>query len=517
MLKIKRTYNIITREGTTADIIDVVMTAYRIESDPQIEQLANELRGNNDTDTCRNVWQFLIDKIRYVADVNVQEVKSPARLIHDGTGDCKSYSILTATVLRYLGIDHFFRFVSYSNKKRATHVYVVAIIDNKQIPIDAVAYVQAGAPFGTELKYTYRADMSEQTTTIAYLAGIQRNAIGNIKSDIDPHEFLNSGLFNVWLDDAESDLTQAKGYLLSEWDKYWTIYGFATSEGSAVEALNRLQYIGAMIRFYNENRYDDDILIRGGYAFDYVITRAEFDSKRADPTDRDFFNDAQHERIMELTAQLTSGSRSFLDFWHQNIVMANVPYTNAGTIMGIGSISDIRSNLKKTGGYYLYTYIADKDAQRYGAEVYRKRLIQKRMMDLNKEVLTTSGTMTSAEIDNLVFSGCMTTWGTTPEMAVQGLKPRVGIIDPASILAILKIVAVAVGIIVSIIKAISSIKAVSEKTVSEGMPAESEWNVGTGSGTGSNAPKGLQQASSILLPLLLAGSLLFKNKSKNKE
>ncbi len=116
-------------------------------------------------------------------------VRTPARLVHDGTGDCKSYSLFTAVILRYLRIKHVFRFASYSPQREATHVYVVAFDGSREIVIDAVAKQQLNSPFGFEKKYNYKCDMANGGTKISYLAGFNpgqkaKKRIGNLGTNI---------------------------------------------------------------------------------------------------------------------------------------------------------------------------------------------------------------------------------------------------------------------------------------------------------------------------------------------
>ena len=68
-MQIKNINKTIFENGGTSDIIKVVMMAYDIENDPQIEVLARKLQGKNNTATARNIWQYLIENINYRADV----------------------------------------------------------------------------------------------------------------------------------------------------------------------------------------------------------------------------------------------------------------------------------------------------------------------------------------------------------------------------------------------------------------------------------------------------------------
>lgn len=173
-MKIRNINKVLYTNGGTSDIIRVVMMAYDIESDPQIYELAEKLKGSTTVETCKNIWKYLVDNIRYAADSDGDRgemVRTPARLVHDGTGDCKSYSLFTAVILRYLRITHVFRFASYSERREATHVYVVAFDGKREIVIDAVAKQQLNSPFGFEKKYNYKCDMANGGTKISYLSG----------------------------------------------------------------------------------------------------------------------------------------------------------------------------------------------------------------------------------------------------------------------------------------------------------------------------------------------------------
>lgn len=155
--------------GNTADIVSVVMEIYNKDWQ-QVRELARTFGtvGFQPTETiCKNIFDYIINNVRYKEDpAGVQWVKTPARLIADGVGDCKSMSIFTASCLRCLGIDHFFRFVSFDpSRKDATHVYVVALLplhegragEGLEIIIDPVV---RPVQFNKEEPYTYRWDLS---------------------------------------------------------------------------------------------------------------------------------------------------------------------------------------------------------------------------------------------------------------------------------------------------------------------------------------------------------------------
>lgn len=105
----------------------------------QTKQFAGQLKGSSYRDSARNVWNFLKDHITYVKDrQDAQMIKLPSRFIHDGTGDCKSYSLAAASLLQNLGVPGVrFRYASYGSSPTPTHVYVVASDENgKDIIVD---------------------------------------------------------------------------------------------------------------------------------------------------------------------------------------------------------------------------------------------------------------------------------------------------------------------------------------------------------------------------------------------
>lgn len=97
-----------------------------------------------------SVWQYFNEKVVYREDEgNEQLLKTPARLLEIGYGDCKSFSIFFGACLKCLGIPFVFRFVGFSHDepKTYTHVYVVALpYTSSQIILDAVERDENGTP-----------------------------------------------------------------------------------------------------------------------------------------------------------------------------------------------------------------------------------------------------------------------------------------------------------------------------------------------------------------------------------
>jgi len=126
--------------GNTNDIVSEILRVYH----KYLPQLKDFAQGFQVPCPCpekvaEKIWYWIKANIRYKRDPKgVQYIKSPARTIWDGFGDCKTYSIVAMSILHHLGIKALFRFTSYSDKKPLHHVYVVIPHGNREILLDAV-------------------------------------------------------------------------------------------------------------------------------------------------------------------------------------------------------------------------------------------------------------------------------------------------------------------------------------------------------------------------------------------
>ena len=163
---------IINRQGKTKDIMQAVVDCYNSDY-AQVQELADNLPGNDTLSRCRAVFDFVDKNIKYQIDpLHKQWIRPPARLWSDGEGDCKSFSIFICSCLRCMGIPHLFRFAAYEGNSDPTHVYAVAIDESgKEIIVDPVYRDENGkAVFNKECPYTKKIDM-KGTTEISRLSG----------------------------------------------------------------------------------------------------------------------------------------------------------------------------------------------------------------------------------------------------------------------------------------------------------------------------------------------------------
>lgn len=131
------------------------------EATKQMSSFAQQFRGATQEQTCRNIFNYIKNNFRYVADQEEQIIKLPSALLRKKVGDCKSYSLFTASILSNLGIPYHFVYASYNDNPIPHHVYVET---ENGCKIDVVYGI-----FNKEkkAKYKYKKNMN-----VRYMAGL---------------------------------------------------------------------------------------------------------------------------------------------------------------------------------------------------------------------------------------------------------------------------------------------------------------------------------------------------------
>ena len=86
--------------------------------------LARKLKGANDYATSRNIFNWVLTNIKYKQDGSNQVIKLPSALLIVKEGDCKSMSLLIASLLANNGITPTFIYTSYRPDPTPSHIYV---------------------------------------------------------------------------------------------------------------------------------------------------------------------------------------------------------------------------------------------------------------------------------------------------------------------------------------------------------------------------------------------------------
>ena len=383
---------IVNKYGYTADIMAVILSEYD-KNYSQCMEICAEFCGNDITTTCENIFNWLIENVNYKIDPSGKQlIRIPARFVFDGEGDCKSYSLFTASILRCLGIDCVFRFVSYGTSDYR-HVYIVAYDEQgTEIIIDAVAGVQTNSKFNEELKYTKNKDM--RGTEISVLSGVSESDSLLIENGIKANiNYLNSC---IMLCDAYLSIgmdCQGEKYL------YMAIKELISEYCETAADIKLLGYVVGIAEL------DGDLS---------AMTEDEYIQELADlkETFLKYKNSSVNQAQFILTEEFETISQDFLNWWNSNIVALN--YTNSDNSLSYLDKS-IAERFDETAMAFLYVVV--------DSSLLSKTAIQKKDLQiLAIENLKGSSTLSFDTICNIISSSIITQTGRTPNDVVKILK-----------------------------------------------------------------------------------------------
>lgn len=133
--------------GLNSDVLSGEIAMYEQYKEQPCE-LVTELVGYPVDEQCRAIFAYVAEHVRYKLDPEGKQfIKSPARLLSDGEGDCKSLTMFICCCLHCLRVPHIFRFVNFDGSRQYSHVYAVAIDENgNEIILDECEKDREGNP-----------------------------------------------------------------------------------------------------------------------------------------------------------------------------------------------------------------------------------------------------------------------------------------------------------------------------------------------------------------------------------
>lgn len=162
----KPNQNITFKVGATNMQLQRAIEAALPAATQQMKDKAKEFKGSTEKETCYNIFNFLMTKIHYKVDGDNQKIKLPSAFLREKEGDCKSYSLFTASILANLKIPFSFTYASYNpTDSTPEHIYVTT---KKGCIIDAVY-----KKFDSEKKATYK---FQKPMNISYISGIKTHS-----------------------------------------------------------------------------------------------------------------------------------------------------------------------------------------------------------------------------------------------------------------------------------------------------------------------------------------------------
>lgn len=149
--------NLLSKSYNTNSIMQVIFSENE-RAYLDVVKFARAIPYNNVRELSEAIYNFVKKNIRYKEDgMTYQAIKSPARLWADKEGDCKSFSIFAAAVLKACGVPYSFRFVNYdpSMGSTFTHVYIISHGPGADYIIDPV---WTKGPFNTQKQFSNKKD-----------------------------------------------------------------------------------------------------------------------------------------------------------------------------------------------------------------------------------------------------------------------------------------------------------------------------------------------------------------------
>lgn len=443
----------VNKAGNTDDIITEIINCYN-EYKNSTYELAQSLQGSTELDTCKNVFDFAVNNVEYCEDpAGVQWVRTPARLLHDGVGDCKSYAILIASILDNLNIPCMFRFVSFNNEKQYTHVYIVT---ESGIIIDPVERLDGKPVFNYASEYTYKLDMN--TTHIYRLSGTDTRDVDT--SIYEP--YLGNTVF--------INNTVALNNLYS----YFNLYETKLQIDGNLADYNAMDFFTVAIYLYDNNKGNKDRLIKSG-----AILQAMYNEGRFNSTSTNY--DERETHLLDLVDSAWGALYSLdiadkgdiSDWWTKDVVdcdynhmseQVKKNYIQAVSTDGLGKIdnqtkNDIITKIQQSAPYFLYYFLPKKwviDNKRTFPEVYRKYYIEEAVFQ--SWVKAFDGCLSATAIYNYLQTGFYKRTNSSPEQFINSIiegkgVPKVGLTETV----IAAIITGVVSIISSLIAMLTNI------------------------------------------------------------
>ena len=445
-MKIEGRNTLVKRNYKLADIIDCQMQVFN-NYWRTAEEIAQQLKGENEYNTCRNVWQYIIDNTQYKEDdFGTQFVKTPARLLYDKVGDCKSMSVLAASICTCLGIKGKFRYVGYKNAKEAHHVFFQT---DSGIAVDPVEYFQKGHNFNEQTPYILFMD-KPITSGLAILSGVDLESddwkvLMNGSVCVNNTFALNYlyAIVDNRLLKAQYNPTEDNLYELNLYRCALNIYRYFKTEGASEQdagtALQKIVNDG----YVTADMTEEQIEGVGQAALNYVNSIGAENLPTGEVNDwwqvcivnEDY--KAAPNKTQEATTRLYSAQRKKL---------------SGGVALEPENLPD---RIKQSGSYYIYGNLTDSEIKKYARELkgsFRKKAMGQRLVKKQLRGSFKNFNINEATYDQLTDSGLITaTKGYSASEWFKMLQDKSKVSAVGSVTAVLSIIVAVLSIIGSII------------------------------------------------------------------
>lgn len=152
-----KTYQIPLKDGDEG-VKDTVKLMWQYinewKNKPQTKDLINKLKRNNDFETAKAIFNYVVQNVQYKYDPQgIELVKSIKHTIFGNMrwGDCDDLTVALNTLLEAAGIHTAIKTIAWRpGNRNFSHVYTIATIDGKIYPLDPTMKAKG---FNNEVKY----------------------------------------------------------------------------------------------------------------------------------------------------------------------------------------------------------------------------------------------------------------------------------------------------------------------------------------------------------------------------
>lgn len=169
---------LIVSEQSTGDIIKSILNAHDKHAS-DYKKIAYHFKGSTPKQTAKNIFDFLKSNVKYFIEPSEKQmIKSPAAIVAQGFGDCKSYSLFSSGIARALGLPYAFRFSSYKKyDPQPGHVFTVINPGSQnEIWIDPVL-----PKFNYKKPYNFAIDKIPHNMALYKVSGVSDAEISGLK------------------------------------------------------------------------------------------------------------------------------------------------------------------------------------------------------------------------------------------------------------------------------------------------------------------------------------------------
>ncbi len=379
----------------------------------------------------KQLFDFVHASFTYVEDpAGSQWVQTPAYLWQSKRGDCKSYTVFISSILQNIRVPHLIRYVAYGTSQYR-HVYPVALLDGKELPMDVVWRKQEGGAFGQEKPYTKKKDFKMEGLYKLGNTYDEAAIIGQLTQTLTEIEQATASIPNV-VNAGPGDLTtksegELERFILA--DRYRILGKMEPNPQKAG------QYLAAA-----------RALEKGDIA--------GIGSLQNDPFGQ------QVAQILERTAKATAPA--FPPF---TVHIPNpIPPGVTGLFKSVGNfikkVGNAISDAFKTFVNWIFKGIGKKMGPFFIFQFLRKNVIKSpkikarlQAQDKAYNFIKKAGKFDDAKLKGIMLNGILETTGKTPkQIAEEGGAPQVGALP-----AIVGVVIKAIGFVVEVIQKIAGL------------------------------------------------------------